>query len=176
MTASSLDERLLRCMRTTGHTPAAEQAVARFSRLGEHGALWLAIGVAGWVADPRRRRLWGRATSAVASAYALNTAVKLVVRRRRPQLQGLPPLAATPTKLSFPSAHTATAFAGALAYSRLGLPRTPLYGLAVATALSRPYLGLHHPSDVLAGAALGTAVAATVCVPATRAPAAEGAR
>ena len=53
----------------------------------------------------------------------------------------------------------ATAFAGALSYSRLGLPAGPLYGLAVATALSRPYLGLHYPSDVIAGAALGTAVA-----------------
>lgn len=104
----------------------------------------------------------------VADAYVLNTAIKLVCRRRRPQLDGLPPLAHTPTKLSFPSAHTATAFAGALSYSRLGLPAGPLYGLAVATAVSRPYLGLHYPSDVIAGAALGTAVAAALEVAAGR--------
>jgi membrane-associated phospholipid phosphatase len=97
---------------------------------------------------------------AVLDAYALNTAIKFVVRRRRPQLSGLPPLASTPTQLSFPSAHSATAFAGARSYSRLGLPRAPLYVLATATALSRPYLGLHYPSDVIAGAALGGAVAA----------------
>jgi membrane-associated phospholipid phosphatase len=158
----SLDERLLRIMRTTGHAPAIEAAVTQFSRLGEHGGLWLAIGAAGWLADPPRRRCWGRGVAAVATSYGLNTAIKLLVRRRRPQLTGLPPLASTPTQLSFPSAHTATAFAGALAYSRLGLPKTPLYLLAAATALSRPYLGLHHPSDVLAGAALGTAVAAAM--------------
>ncbi len=146
-------------MRTNGHSPAAEAIVGRFSTLGEHGALWLAIGATGWLADPPRRARWGRGVLAVATSYALNTAIKLLVRRRRPQLAGLPPLASTPTQLSFPSAHTATAFAGALCYSRLGLPRAPLYGLAAATALSRPYLGLHHPSDVLAGAALGTAVA-----------------
>jgi membrane-associated phospholipid phosphatase len=159
MSASSLDERLLRFMRTTGHAPAAEQAVARFSALGEHGALWLAIGTCGWVADPSRRSRWARALVCVADAYILNTAIKLVCRRRRPQLDGLPPLAHTPTKLSFPSAHTATAFAGAFSYSQLGLPAGPLYALAVATAFSRPYLGLHYPSDVIAGAALGSAVA-----------------
>lgn len=159
MGAPSLDERLLRFMRTTGHAPAAERAVARFSRLGEHGALWLAIGACGWVLDPPRRARWARALARVAGVYVLNTAIKLVCRRARPQLEGLPPLAPTPTALSFPSAHTATAFAGALSYSRLGLPAKPLYGLAAATALSRPYLGLHYPSDVLAGAALGTAVA-----------------
>lgn len=162
MSASSVDERLLLFMRTTGHAPAAERAVARFSRLGEHGALWLAIGACGCAADPSRRSRWARALVCVVDAYALNTAIKFVCRRRRPQLDGLPPLAHTPTKLSFPSAHTATAFAGALSYSRLGLPPGPLYGLAVATAVSRPYLGLHYPSDVIAGAALGTAVAAAL--------------
>lgn len=162
MGVSSLDERLLRFMRTAGHTQGAERAVARFSRLGEHGALWLAIGGCGWALDPARRSRWARALGCVFGAYVLNTTIKLVCRRGRPQLEGLPPLAPTPTKLSFPSAHSATAFAGALAYSRLGLPARPLYGLASATALSRPYLGLHYPSDVAAGAALGTAVSAVL--------------
>lgn len=158
MSLSSVDTQVLCFMRTKGHAASAERAIASFSRIGEHGALWLAIGACGWVADPPRRQRWAKAVVAVVNAYALNTAIKLVVRRRRPQMPGLPPLAPTPTKLSFPSAHTATAFAGALSYSRLGLPGVPLYGLAAATALSRPYLGLHYPSDVLAGAALGTAV------------------
>lgn len=155
----SLDERLLRLMRTIGHAPSAERMVARFSALGEHGALWLAIGTCGWLLDPPNRSRWAKGIAAVGKAYLLNTTIKLIVRRRRPELQGLPPLASTPTRLSFPSAHTATAFAGAISYSRLGLPALPLRGLAGATALSRLYLGLHYPSDVLAGAALGSAVA-----------------
>lgn len=162
MPSGSLDIKLLRLLRTKGHTPAAERAVARFSSLGEHGALWIAIGAACWVGDSKQRARWRRATGAVLASYLANTAIKLVVRRRRPQLSDLPPLASTPTQLSFPSAHTATSFAGALSYSKLGLPRGPLYALAGATAISRLYLGLHYPSDVLAGAALGTAVAAAL--------------
>jgi membrane-associated phospholipid phosphatase len=133
--------------------------VARFSQLGEHGALWLAIGAAGQLIDRRRRGRWRAGMRAVAAAYALNTAIKPLAGRRRPELPGLPPLSATPTKLSFPSAHASTSFAGALAYSRAGQPEVGLYALAVALSLSRVYLGVHHPSDVLAGAMLGTAVA-----------------
>jgi membrane-associated phospholipid phosphatase len=154
----SLDERLLMLARTRGHAPGVERAVARLSKLGEHGAVWLAIGLAGQLLDPSRRRRWRAATRAVAGAYALNTAIKPIAGRQRPQLPGLPPLSGTPTKLSFPSAHATTSFAGALAYSRLGLPPAPLYGLAVSLSFSRVYLGVHHPSDVLAGAVLGTVI------------------
>jgi membrane-associated phospholipid phosphatase len=153
------DERFLRLARTVGHDPRAERAVARFSRLGEHGGAWLALGVGGWACDPSRRPAWRRATETVAATYALNTLVKLVVRRRRPELPGLPPLIDTPTRLSFPSAHASTSFAGARLYARLGLPAAPLYALAVGLSLSRLYLGVHYPSDVLAGAVLGAKAA-----------------
>ena len=147
-------------LRIVGHGPKADRAVARFSKLGERGAVWIAIGAAGYALDEPRRQQWRRATGTVVGVYALNTVVKLVVRRRRPKLAGLPPLTDTPTQLSFPSAHASTSFAGALVYSRLGLPAVPLYALAKGLALSRLYLGVHYPSDVLAGALLGTAVAA----------------
>ena len=157
--AMSLDERLLRLARTAGHTPALERAVARFTLLGEHAGVWLAIGLVGQAVDAPRRGDWRRATGTVAGMFALNTAIKLVVRRRRPQLAGLDPVVATPTTLSFPSAHASTAFAGALAYSRVGAPALPLYALAAGLSYSRLYLGVHYPSDVLAGALIGTAFA-----------------
>lgn len=157
--AGAIDERILRWARTSGHTPATERAVARFSRLGEHGAVWLALGVAGWALDRPHRARWRRATTAVAGTYALNTSLKLVIRRRRPELPGLPPLTSTPTHCSFPSAHAATSFAGARAYARLGLPARALYALAATLAATRLYLGVHYPSDIVAGALLGTAVA-----------------
>jgi membrane-associated phospholipid phosphatase len=165
----SLDERLLRLARTRGHTPRAERAVARFSLLGEHAGVWLAIGMAGGALDRERRGEWRRATMTVAGVYALNTAIKQVVGRRRPELPGLPALTATPTDLSFPSAHASTAFAGARLYTRLGLPAVPLYALAAGLALSRLYLGVHYPSDVLFGVALGTAAGAHSAVARRRA-------
>jgi membrane-associated phospholipid phosphatase len=156
----ALDERLLRVARTRAHTPRAARSVARFSRLGEHGAVWLALGAAGWALDPARRAPWGRATATVAGVYVLNTALKLLICRPRPDLPDLPPLKSTLTRLSFPSAHASTSFAAARLYGRLGLPARPLYALAGALAASRLYLGVHYPSDIVGGALLGTAVAA----------------
>lgn len=154
----NLDERLLLAARTCGHSPGVERAAARFSRIGEHGGVWLAIGAAGWALDRRRAADWRRAVATVAGTYALNTALKLAVGRRRPELAGPPPLTDTPTRLSFPSAHASTSFAGARCYVRLGLPAPGMYALAAGLSLSRLYLGVHYPSDVLAGAVLGTLV------------------
>jgi undecaprenyl-diphosphatase len=156
-----LDVELLRCARTVGHSAARDTAVARFSALGQHAAIWLALGgAASLLAGVDQRRAWRRATAAVAGAYAANTALKFAVGRRRPQLAGLPALTRTPTKLSFPSAHATTSFAAARAFSAAGAPAAPLYGLAAALAASRLYLGVHYPSDVLAGALLGSAIGA----------------
>jgi undecaprenyl-diphosphatase len=119
--------------------------------------VWLAVGALGIALDAARRPRWRRALVSVVVAYVANTALKVIVRRRRPQVEGLPPLTGTPTGLSFPSAHATSSFAAARAYSAL-VPAGPLYALAVGLALSRLYLGVHYPSDSLAGAALGTVV------------------
>jgi undecaprenyl-diphosphatase len=154
----SADVALYRVVRTHGHTPQAERVVRRFSATGEHGALWLAIGALGLAVDRPNRPRWKRGMKAVVTAYALNTAIKQVVRRRRPALDGLPQLMKPPTQLSFPSAHASSSFAGARAYAPLiaqGRGGTALYPLALAMASSRVYLGVHYPSDILAGALLG---------------------
>ena len=154
---AALDRRLLRLLRTRGHAPPVERAALGLTRLGEHGALWLAIAAAGAAVDAERRPLYRRTARAVLAAYGANQAIKFVVRRRRPLLDDLPPLAPTMSQLSYPSAHASTSFAAARV-----LDTPPAYALAVAVALTRPYLGVHHPSDSLAGAVLGTAVAELV--------------
>jgi undecaprenyl-diphosphatase len=144
--------------RTCCHSAGLERAIAAYSRMGEHGACWIAAGVLGAAVDPGRRGAWLRGAGAVVGAYAVNQAVKFAVRRPRPVLEGLPPLTPVVTRLSFPSAHATTSFAGARAYGAL-VPAFGLYGAAGVFAVSRPYLGVHYPSDVVAGALLGTLVA-----------------
>jgi membrane-associated phospholipid phosphatase len=159
--AHAADLALLRAARTLAHTPARERAVAGFSALGQHAAIWLAFGAgaAAFSAGEERAR-WRAATRTVAGAYVLNTALKFAIRRPRPQLPELPPLAPTPTQLSFPSAHATSSFAAARVYSAAGAPPAPLYLLAAGFAASRLYLGLHYPSDVLAGVLLGSVIGA----------------
>jgi membrane-associated phospholipid phosphatase len=134
-----------------------DRAVAAFSRLGEHGAGWLALGAIGatLARDPSRKRLWCRGVRVVAASYIANQSIKFTVRRRRPELPGLPPLTSTVSRLSFPSAHATTSFAAARAYKQGSI----LYLVASAIAASRPYLGVHYPTDVTAGALLGIAIA-----------------
>jgi len=146
--------------RTRGHSRLVERALYAYSRAGEHGACWLALGLAGALIDrePQRRRVWRRGVRVVAGAYGLNYGVKLAVRRRRPELDGLPPLTPTVSRLSFPSAHATTSFAAARALRHVA-PAWALYAGAGAFAISRPFLGVHYPSDVIAGAFLGSAIA-----------------
>jgi membrane-associated phospholipid phosphatase len=151
------DRRLLLLARTRGHGARAERTIAAFSRTGEHAACWIALGLGGAVRDLGRRSAWLRGVRVVLSAYALNQAIKFSIRRPRPELPGLPPLTPTVSRLSFPSAHATTSFAAARAYRGL-VPAGALYSAAVTFAASRPYLGVHYPSDVIAGAALGTAL------------------
>jgi decaprenylphosphoryl-5-phosphoribose phosphatase len=154
---NALDLALYRRARSLAHTPQTVRWVRRYSQLGEHGALWLALGAAGAMADGERRRRWVRATACVGAAYLISTSIKIAIGRRRPVVEDLPHLMVTPTGLSFPSSHSTSSFAAAQAFGRL-LPRAPLLGAAVAMAFSRLYLGVHYPSDVAAGAALGTVI------------------
>jgi len=156
-----LDTKLLRLMRIRGHHPVAEKSAMAISKTGENGYLWFAVGLAGAAVDSKRRRQWLAASLIGPVAIGINYGVKLLVRRPRPQFDQLPPLGGAPSSLSFPSAHATASFAAATAMSRLAPElRFALFGAAALMAVTRPYLGMHYPSDVAAGAVLGTALGA----------------
>jgi len=150
------------------HWPGPDRLLPRLSRIANHGVLWFATAAALTASrSPRARRaaVRGLASLAVASA-TINTFGKRSVRRPRPALDPVPlirQLKRQPITTSFPSGHSASAAAfmtGVALESRgLGAAVAPLAG---AVALSRVYTGVHFPSDVLAGAALGAGAAYAV--------------
>jgi undecaprenyl-diphosphatase len=151
------DQAILRFFRTKApHDPVSEGVVKGLGLIGEHAAIWALIGLTGAARDEDRRRRWLIAAATGPLAVVANYGVKLSVGRERPILEDHPPLAKAPSKLSFPSAHSTSSMAAATAFSRVE-PRTrvPLYALATAICVSRPYLGMHYPSDVVAGVAFG---------------------
>jgi undecaprenyl-diphosphatase len=142
-------------MRTRAHSPRLERAIRALGKAGNNAAVWVALNVALALLDGGRRESWLVCAALGPVAIGLNYAVKLVVRRPRPVLEGLPPLGGAPSSLSFPSAHATSSFAVATAMTRVDPLGAVAFALAIALALGRPYLGMHYPSDVLAGAALG---------------------
>ncbi len=150
------DQVVLRFLRTRGHQEPIETVIKALGLAGEYAAVWVGIGAVGASIDPKRRRQWLAAGATGPIAVGINFLAKVSVGRERPLIEEHPPLARAPTKLSFPSAHATSSVAAATACGRVEPRARPyLFALAAAICIGRPYLGMHYPSDVLGGAALG---------------------
>ncbi|WP_328537106.1 phosphatase PAP2 family protein [Streptomyces sp. NBC_00344] len=150
------DHRLLSAMRDCGTDPRVAAAARALSWSGEHGALWLAAGLVGALADRECRGAWLRATALIGAAHLASMGVKRVVRRPRPRTPAGPPLVRTAGRHSFPSSHASSAAAAAVALGGLRpAGRHLVPPLAAAMCVSRLVVGVHYPTDVAAGALLG---------------------
>jgi len=147
-------------------TPALDVAMRRLSGIADHSVLWL--GAAAGIAllggaDGRRAATRGLAALGIASAFA-NLVAKPLTTRRRPDREELEVLAARhvpmPKSSSFPSGHSASAFAFATGAGAVQPSLSaPLRALATLVAYSRVHTGVHYPADVLAGAFIGVSAA-----------------
>jgi undecaprenyl-diphosphatase len=161
-TVLGLDEAIRRAF-ATHHAPFLDPVMLAFSFVGRSGTIWLMLGAALAVARPARAAGVWRMMLAVGLALVLTDfVVKPTVRRVRPfdAVMDVRVIDERPKTFSFPSGHAASAFAGAMALGRVWpSARAWLWTIAALIALSRVYVGVHYPLDVIAGVLLGLGAA-----------------
>ena len=147
-------------------TPALDSAMRRLTRTADHSKLWFAA-AAGLALlggrGGRRAARQGLLSLGLASAFA-NLVAKPLTVRRRPEREEIELLARRhvpmPRSSSFPSGHTASAFAFATgAGNAQPALSAPLRALATLVGYSRVHTGVHYPADVLVGAFIGVSAA-----------------
>ena len=138
-------------------TPLLDQVFSAITALNDYGLIWIGFAIV-MLCTKRYRRGGIAITIALALSFLIgNLLLKHLIDRVRPFVTyPMTLLIAVPAGSSFPSAHTLSSFAAAMAIwrteRRLGIPAMIL---AALIAFSRLYLYVHYPSDVLAGAILG---------------------
>lgn len=150
-------------------TPTLDRPLRQLSKAGNWSALWIVLsGVMATVGGRSGRRAAGHGLMAIGiSSAGVNLLAKRVSPRSRPNRDDFQHRSDRhvhmPDSSSFPSGHSASAFAFASAVgTELPWVALPLRGLATAVAYSRVHTGVHYPGDVVVGATIGTVAGESV--------------
>lgn len=160
----NMDEAVLLWIQEAVRLEWLDPVVKAFTSLGNAGLLWIVLSVAMLFWRPTRKAGLLAGCALIFSLLFTNLGLKLLLTRPRPYtvVEELIPLLTSGDPNSFPSGHTSAAFAAGLVWART-LPKAWMRRVAVIQAvlmgLSRLYVGVHYPSDVLSGALVGTVCA-----------------
>lgn len=146
-------------------------AISHYTNLGEAGVLWIVIALI-FLCFPKTRKAGALSLAAMLLCYIGNDLIiKNLVERPRPFLsvEGLTTLIQPPGSFSFPSGHSCSSFAAAATWAQTlrgrgaKAAKVLLLAMALLMALSRLYVGVHYPTDVLTGSLLGLAGSWLIC-------------
>lgn len=164
LTIQNMDEAALLWIQETIRLEWLDPVVKAFTSLGNAGLLWIVLSIVMLVWRPTRKAGILAGCALIFSLLFTNLGLKLLLTRPRPYtvVEGLIPLLTSGDPNSFPSGHTSAAFSAGLVWART-LPKAWMRRAAVIQAvlmgLSRLYVGVHYPSDVLSGALVGAVCA-----------------
>lgn len=156
-----IDSQLLLAFMQAFSCPFLDTVMTVITKLGDNGFVWIAIGVLLLLYGNRtfRGRDWGMVTiiSLAVNALLCNVILKPLIGRMRPyEYLGYEPSIHALGDASFPSGHTSAAFAAATAIYAMNPKWGRIaYVFATLMGLSRLYLGMHFPTDVICGGLLG---------------------
>lgn len=155
-----MDQSIMLWLQESVRNPLLSKLLVPLTMIGYAGTLWIILSIV-MLFFPKTRKVGWLSLLTMLVCYLFNDLfLKELVQRARPffDLPQLEPLVPKPGSWSFPSGHACSSFAAASTYSRGEEPRW-LKGLfwllAVAMAFSRPYVGVHYPTDILVGACVG---------------------
>lgn len=138
--------------------PGVKPSARALSLFGEHSLGWMGLSAAGAIVDKRKRRQWIALGAGAFFSHAASVVLKRIVRRTRPHDPRIKIGVSTPSKLSFPSSHSTSTTAAMVGLAEITGSKVPYLGIPIIM-ISRMVLGVHYPTDTIAGAALGAACA-----------------
>ena len=154
-----LDGGFLLLLQASVRNPILDNIMIFITSLGNGGMIWIAATIVLLIPKKTRKAGIMSAVALLGSLIINNNIVKNIVQRPRPfvTFTDLQIIIPTPSEFSFPSGHTSSSFAAAAVFYRhlpkkLGLPAVILAGLI---GFSRLYVGVHYPTDVIAGVLMG---------------------